>query len=103
MEELLTINPINNLTDQFIYKIESTINELNSTAASSVEIQLKLYDVLIPLFGSFIITLNLLVVISSGLILKKGEYHSCFVFLFVQKVYFFFKDVYKSTMIYFDK
>lgn len=79
MEELLTINPINNLTDQFIYKIESTINELDSTAASSVEIQLKLYDVLIPLFGSFIITLNLLVVISSGLILKKGEYHSCFV------------------------
>lgn len=73
MEELLTINPINNLTDQFIYKIESTINELDSTAASSVEIQLKLYDVLIPLFGSFIITLNLLVVISSGLILKKGE------------------------------
>lgn len=79
MEELLTINPINNLTDQFIYKIESTINELDSTAASSVAIQLKLYDVLIPLFGSFIITLNLLVVISSGLILKKGEYHSCFV------------------------
>lgn len=38
---------------------------------------LRLYDIFIPLLGVFIILLNLLVVISSGLILKKGK--SCHV------------------------
>ena len=41
--------------------------------STSVKAQLTLYDVLIPSIGGVIILLNLLVVISSGLILKKGE------------------------------
>lgn len=34
---------------------------------------LGLYDIFIPLLGVFIIVLNLAVVVSSGLILKKGK------------------------------
>lgn len=34
---------------------------------------LGLYDIFIPMLGVFIIVLNLAVVISSGLILKKGK------------------------------
>lgn len=34
---------------------------------------LGLYDIFIPLLGVFIIVLNLAVVVSSGLILKRGE------------------------------
>ncbi|KAJ3649541.1 hypothetical protein Zmor_021279 [Zophobas morio] len=41
--------------------------------STSVKAQLTLYDVLIPSIGGVIILLNLLVVISSGLILKKGQ------------------------------
>lgn len=40
---------------------------------SSVKAQLTLYDVLIPSLGGIIILLNSFVVISSGLILKKGK------------------------------
>lgn len=42
----------------------------NSSARSAT---LKLYDIFIPLLGLFIISLNLLVVISSGLLLKKRK------------------------------
>lgn len=35
---------------------------------------LTLYDIFIPMLGIFIIVFNLLVVISSGLILKKGKF-----------------------------
>lgn len=37
---------------------------------------LGLYDIFIPLLGVFIIVLNSAVVISSGLILKKGKYRT---------------------------
>lgn len=37
---------------------------------------LGLYDIFIPMLGVFIIVLNLAVVISSGLILKKGKYRT---------------------------
>ncbi|XP_044263407.1 5-hydroxytryptamine receptor 1A-like isoform X2 [Tribolium madens] len=40
---------------------------------TSVRTQLTLYDILIPTIGGIIMLLNLLVVISSGLILKKGS------------------------------
>lgn len=46
-------------------------------AASTVHVQLRLYDIFIPLLGIFIILLNLLVVISSGIILKKGKSSDC--------------------------
>lgn len=36
--------------------------------------QLRLYDILIPLIGVLVIIINFIVVISSGLILKKGKY-----------------------------
>lgn len=35
---------------------------------------LRFYDIFIPLFGSFIILLNLAVVINSGLIVRRGEF-----------------------------
>lgn len=35
---------------------------------------LRLYDIFIPLLGAFIIVLNLAVVVSSGLILKRGKF-----------------------------
>lgn len=44
---------------------------LNPEPSSSVT--LKLYDIFIPLLGVFIILLNSLVVISSGLLLKKRK------------------------------
>ncbi|EFA07404.2 glucose-dependent insulinotropic receptor [Tribolium castaneum] len=40
---------------------------------ASVKTQLTLYDILIPAIGGIIMLLNLLVVISSGLILRKGS------------------------------
>lgn len=42
---------------------------------------LRLYDIFIPLLGLFIITLNLLVVISSGLLLKKRKFVQPFLIL----------------------
>lgn len=41
---------------------------------STVSATLRLYDIFIPLLGVFIISLNLLVVISSGLLLKKRKF-----------------------------
>lgn len=45
------------------------INDSTSTQSAT----LQLYDIFIPLLGLFIISLNLLVVISSGLLLKKRK------------------------------
>ncbi|XP_059611452.1 glucose-dependent insulinotropic receptor-like isoform X2 [Phlebotomus argentipes] len=61
--------------DTLIYEIETTLglDTDNSTAATSVSATLRLYDIFIPLLGVFIILLNLAVVISSGLILKRGQ------------------------------
>lgn len=39
----------------------------------SIEIQLQLYDILVPILGFSIILLNLAVVISSGLILQTSN------------------------------
>lgn len=39
------------------------------------EVQLRLYDVLIPILGGTIILLNLAVVVSSGLILHTSKLH----------------------------
>lgn len=49
-------------------------NETVDVNDPNVKNQLVLYDVLIPSLGALIILLNLAVVISSGLILKKGKY-----------------------------
>lgn len=40
---------------------------------SKYEEEIALYGVFIPVFGGIIITLNLVVVISSGLMLKKSK------------------------------
>lgn len=70
-------------TTDFLDLINSTnstsvLNEVNVTlvkqfASQTVRTQLRLYDVLIPTIGIISICLNLFVVISSGLILKKGQ------------------------------
>ncbi|KAF2904743.1 hypothetical protein ILUMI_01431 [Ignelater luminosus] len=94
--ENLTESTTNTLSDFFesttdsidiqstiIAGVEKVINELlNGTntkivkeeeTPSSYKPHLTLYDVLIPSIGALILILNLLVVISSGLILKKGQ------------------------------
>lgn len=61
--------------------VSSLMNEYNSIEAEangtslpiSSEIQLQIYDILIPLLGFSIILLNLAVVISSGLILQTSN------------------------------
>lgn len=72
-------------TTDFFTSTVSTIIEEYSNETKNVKIvsesetpqnykpHLRLYDVLIPSFGAVIILLNLAVVISSGLILKKGK------------------------------
>lgn len=48
---------------------------ITSEGPSSQSATLRLYDIFIPLLGFFIISLNLLVVISSGLLLQKRKFH----------------------------
>lgn len=77
IENLLTVTTemtkkyINHLHDA-LEEIDKGVSITNSSLGEAGIIQLKLYDILIPIFGSFIIILNLIVVISSGLILKRG-------------------------------
>lgn len=58
------------------------IDDIDSTTVSETEessthsATLRLYDIFIPLLGFFIISLNLLVVISSGLLLKRRKFLS---------------------------
>jgi hypothetical protein len=66
-----------------LVRLISDTTEMNATQLKSnislddnnpsVKAQLTLYDVLIPAIGCIIILLYLLVVVSSGLILKKGQ------------------------------
>jgi hypothetical protein len=64
------------LGDKFTYTFN--VEDINSTLDASLPpasvAQLRLYDIFIPLLGVFIISLNLLIVISSGLVLRKGEF-----------------------------
>lgn len=59
-----------------IYDEATTITTQGPSSQSAT---LRLYDVFIPLLGFFIISLNLLVVISSGLLLQKRKFHYVFV------------------------
>lgn len=55
---------------------DSISGDMETTTLGNVFVPsrvLGLYDIFIPLLGVFIIVLNLAVVVSSGLILKKGE------------------------------
>lgn len=66
---------VDNLVSMMSTASNSTISNpylLDSTLTPSDEIQLKLYDIFIPILGIGIIILNLAVVISSGLILQTG-------------------------------
>jgi hypothetical protein len=51
--------------------------------SSSRAAVLGLYDIFIPLLGLFIIALNLLVVISSGLLLQKRKFLLSFDYTFL--------------------
>jgi hypothetical protein len=70
---------IKDLGDSFVYEVEAYegLADINSTVAASLPpstvAQLRLYDIFIPLLGVFIITFNLMIVISSGLVLKTGK------------------------------
>lgn len=64
-DELMTTSTT---TDLPMADVETT-TELAQTTARV----LGLYDIFIPLLGAFIIVFNLAVVVSSGLILKKGK------------------------------
>jgi hypothetical protein len=65
----------------FLRKMEYDNDVITTTRPeSSNSVTLRLYDVFIPLLGLFIISLNLLVVISSGLLLKKRKFFQSFSF-----------------------
>lgn len=59
--------------------LSTTLGYVNATlinlenAPKTQKAALKLYDYLIPSIGALVIVLNLAVVVSSGLILKKGK------------------------------
>lgn len=59
-------------TVEMFFEIRSLQPELKPEQDS----QLTLYHILVPIFGGFIIIINLAVVVSSGLILKKREYYN---------------------------
>ncbi|XP_055905844.1 5-hydroxytryptamine receptor-like [Eupeodes corollae] len=62
--------------------VERLEKEINITHPQSLEIQLKLYDIFIPILCSVIILVNLLIVLSSGLILhKRQQPRSTYIFL----------------------
>ncbi|KAJ8924228.1 hypothetical protein NQ315_007019 [Exocentrus adspersus] len=65
-----------------IFSKTVNINDTIDTNATSTQTTLLLYDYLIPTIGSVIILVNLVVVISSGLILRNGqEPRSTYLFL----------------------
>lgn len=73
-DELLTTTE--HLTDLTTAVTDSISGDMETTTLGNVFVPsrvLGLYDIFIPLLGVFIIVLNLGVVVSSGLILKKGE------------------------------
>lgn len=57
-----------------LWELSSTTLDpsLNLTSVKGAKVQFMLYDYLIPGIGTLIIVLNLMVVISSGLILRSG-------------------------------
>ncbi|XP_018563862.1 glucose-dependent insulinotropic receptor-like [Anoplophora glabripennis] len=72
LAEMETITNISS-TDFPLVNKSLNINDTVDTNASGTKASFLLYDYLIPTIGSLIILLNLVVVISSGLILKKGQ------------------------------
>ncbi|XP_055850426.1 5-hydroxytryptamine receptor 1D-like [Episyrphus balteatus] len=62
--------------------VERLEEEINITHPQAFEIQLKLYNLFIPILCSIIILVNLLIVLSSGLILRKRQQpRSTYIFL----------------------
>lgn len=61
--------------------IEEDLGFQDNTKARNARL---LYDVMIPMLGLFTITINLAVVISSGLILKKRESFLWFIYILVR-------------------
>lgn len=66
-------------SDMYTDFLTTTLGYINATlinledAPKTQKATLKLYDYLIPSIGALVIALNLAVVVSSGLILKKGK------------------------------
>lgn len=53
--------------------LDDVTTTLISDSSSTRTATLRLYDIFIPILGVLIISINLLVVISSGLLLKKRK------------------------------
>lgn len=67
-------------TSHSVFEVETTTQNNNLTNPQKT--QLLIYDILIPTLGSLIIVLNFAVVLSSGLLLKKGtQPRSTYLFL----------------------
>ncbi|XP_068993806.1 glucose-dependent insulinotropic receptor-like [Neodiprion pinetum] len=71
-ENYTTANSILQTTIQGIVFNETGNQHLNLSEVHSAKTQLKLYDIFVPILGCLIIVTNLIVVLSSGLIIKKG-------------------------------
>lgn len=65
-----------NSSDSTTESVFATVAQSFNITKPSLKTQLLLYDILIPSLGTIIILLNFAVVVSSGLILKKGNYLS---------------------------
>uniref|UniRef100_A0A182MAM6 Uncharacterized protein n=1 Tax=Anopheles culicifacies TaxID=139723 RepID=A0A182MAM6_9DIPT len=59
----------------------ATTTQSVTTLSASEETTLLLYDIFIPLLGSLIIILNLIVVVSGVLLLRKGNHYIPFLML----------------------
>lgn len=60
-------------SDSTTESVFATVEQSFNITKPSLKTQLLLYDILIPSLGTIIILLNFAVVVSSGLILKKGN------------------------------
>lgn len=65
----LVLEAVTSTTHQTFLELVNDTQQLST----GVEVQLKLYDILVPLLGFTVIVLNLAVVISSGLILQTSK------------------------------
>lgn len=65
---------ITTLSDDDLSSMDAYPSTAPPTAAVQSARVLRLYDIFIPMLGVFIILLNLMVVVSSGLILKRGKW-----------------------------
>lgn len=54
-------------------RIYADLSVFNATGLKGAEVELELHEILMPILGMLIIIINLIVLVSSGLFLHRGE------------------------------